>query len=375
MGLSALVVTVVHHPDDSRIRHRQITALLEAGWRITYAAPFAGYGVAMPAGLPGLTTVDIPRAWGRHRLGAVRAARRLLRTRTREHDVVLLHDPELLLALPGLDLPPVVWDVHEDTPAATSTKPWLPRVLRGPTAAVVRAVERLAASRVHLILAEHSYVYRFGAGPLVVPNTVRVPEGILPPGDRHVVYLGHVTIARGGQELTAVGRRLAEATGGRTRLLVIGAADNDAQRLLRQAAEQGHLEWTGYVRSGQALRMLDGALAGLSLLHDEGNYRGSLPTKVIEYMAHGVPVITTPLPLAADLVRRAGCGFVVPFADPDAAVQEILSLRSDPAQRTAMGAAGHRVARAEFDWGRRSLEFVDELATIATRTRGSKSLR
>ena len=40
-----------------------------------------------------------------------------------------------------------------------------------------------------------------------------------------------------------------------------------------------------------------------------------MPTKVVEYMAHGVPVITTPLPLAVELVQNADCGFVVPFGD------------------------------------------------------------
>ena len=48
---------------------------------------------------------------------------------------------------------------------------------------------------------------------------------------------------------------------------------------------------------------IDGALAGLSLLRDLPNYRGSMPTKVVEYLAHGVPAITTPLPLAREIVQ------------------------------------------------------------------------
>src|SRR5699024_2699173 len=123
-GRSALVLTVVHHPDDSRVRHRQIAALLAAGWRVTYAAPWSGYDLDRPAAGPGLTTVDLPRARGRRRYAALRAARRVLREQGPDHDVVLLHDPELLLATPGLDLPPVVWDVHEDTAAAIEVKGW-----------------------------------------------------------------------------------------------------------------------------------------------------------------------------------------------------------------------------------------------------------
>src|SRR5690606_16009188 len=142
MTRTVLVVTVVHHPDDARIRHRQIQALLEAGWRVTYAAPFADYGLTRPVGVPGLDPVELPRASGRHRLPALRAARRLLRERAPRHDVVLLHDPELLLALGGLSLDHVVWDVHEDTAAALEVRPWVPDPLRRPAAWAVRALER-----------------------------------------------------------------------------------------------------------------------------------------------------------------------------------------------------------------------------------------
>jgi glycosyltransferase involved in cell wall biosynthesis len=361
---TALVVTVVHHPSDARIRHREIRALLDAGWHVTYAAPFSGYGATLSSGNGGLSVVDLPRASGRRRLRALRAARRLLASRSNDHDVVVLHDPELLLVLPGLDLPPVVWDVHEDTSIALTLKPWLPAILRPPAAAAVRAVERLAARRVHVILAEESYRARFGGDSPVVPNTVQVPDQVEPPADGRVVYLGHVTLARGAAELVAVGRAVADATGAATRMVIIGDADDDARRLLSRSVAAGHLDWTGFVPSYQALPMLSGALAGLCLLHDEPNYRASMPTKVIEYMAHGVPVITTPLPLARDLVRRAGAGVVVPFEDPDAAVTEILRLRRDPKWRAELGAAGHRVAAEEFDWRQVADRFVNELDRI-----------
>ena len=95
----ALVVTVVHHPDDARIRHREIRALLDAGWRVTYAAPFAAYDIAVPVGPAQLETVDLPRATGRRRVAAFRGARELLRIRGAGHDVVdtLRRDDEDLL--------------------------------------------------------------------------------------------------------------------------------------------------------------------------------------------------------------------------------------------------------------------------------------
>ena len=41
--------------------------------------------------------------------------------------------------------------------------------------------------------------------------------------------------------------------------------------------------------NADALRLVEGSLAGLSLLQDEENFRHSMPTKVAEYMARGVP--------------------------------------------------------------------------------------
>jgi glycosyltransferase involved in cell wall biosynthesis len=369
----ALVVTIVHHPEDARIRHREIEALLSSGWQVTYAAPFSGFGVAMPTAPRALIHVDLPRSTGRRRFRALRAAREVLASQSNDHDVVLVHDPELLLTLPGLDLPPVVWDVHEDTAASLTLKPWLPPYLRQPVAALVSMVERFAARRVYLILAEESYSNRFGSGPLVVPNTVRVPDTVKLSGDDRVVYLGHVTLARGAAELVDIARRLAESTRGAIRMLVVGGADDQARRLIETAAAAGYLDWPGFVPSDQALGMLSGALAGLSLLHDEPNYRNSVPTKIIEYMAYGVPVITTPLPLAADLVRRAGAGVVIPFRDPAAAVAEVLRLRADATLRAQMGAAGHRVATAEFDWRQVSIRFVEEIDRIASQGNQSTS--
>src|SRR5690625_2407360 len=135
-----LVVTVVHHPEDARIRHRQIEALLAAGWHVTYAAPFDVFAVPRRES-EGLRCRNLPRSSGRRRFRALLAARKLIRKEYRRHDVVLIHDPELLIALFGLGVRNVVWDVHEDTFAALETKKWLPSIVRTPVQAAVRSLE------------------------------------------------------------------------------------------------------------------------------------------------------------------------------------------------------------------------------------------
>lgn len=373
MPRRVLVVTVVHHPWDARIWHRQITAVLDRGWQVTYAAPFKAYGLDQPHARQNLRAVDLPRATGRRRWAAQRAAREVLRRCGPSHDVVLLHDPELLTATVGLSLPPVVWDVHEDTAAAVEIREWIPDVVRRPLAHAIRAVEHVVERRHTLLLADAHYARRFRRPHTVIPNTTDVPITPVPAGQRdaagrrRVVYLGSVTVERGVLEMVDVGRRISAETDGELVLDVIGPGHGDAGDILAAAHAAGHLRWRGFVPNDEALRLLDGALAGLSLLHDAANFRPSMPTKVVEYLAHAVPVITTDLPVPAALVRRSGGGIVVPFHDTERAVSQLLQWHADPAAAAARGRAGYDVVKAEYDWKILTHDFVSALEAASTR--------
>jgi glycosyltransferase involved in cell wall biosynthesis len=371
---SALVVTVVHNPEDARIRQRQISALIEAGWNVTYVAPFRGFGLRPPATRPpgpdrgGLRCLNVPRSSGRRRLRAAQVARRIMRVLARDHDVVLVHDPELLLAAAGLGLKNLIWDVHEDPAAALRVKSWMPTILRPPVAAAWRWAEWVAERQHYLLLAEHAYQQRFRRRHPVVVNSVSVPKVVAPAGDDRVSYLGSVTMSRGCDTMIEVGRELRRRTNGGVKLEVIGdAPDPEARRTLHSAVAAGDLTWLGFLRSEEALARLAGSLAGLCLLRDLPNYRVSLSTKIVEYCALGVPVITTPLPLAADLIQSERVGFQVPWDDPSAVVAAILKLRADPELRAQMGANGHRVALREHDWNHLSADFVRVMDGVAGR--------
>jgi glycosyltransferase involved in cell wall biosynthesis len=363
--MRVVVCTIVHHPADARIYHRQIKALLDAGHEVNYLAPVNTRDIISEQMSPLLHVTPLPRAAGRRRLGALLAARRQLTRYAATADVVLLHDPELLLALPRVLYRKdrggaTVWDVHEDTAAALSTKPWLPRPLRPPTAMAVHAAERIAERRMHLILAERGYVARFRKPHPVVPNTTYVPE--VPArydGQRRVVYVGHLSPDRGVAEMISLAALLRPHG---IAVHLIGPADARARALIEASVrDDGTVRWHGFMPNDEAMRFTDGALAGLSLLRDEPNFRHSMPTKVVEYMARGVPVISTPLPLAVALVQEHECGFVVPFGDAPAAARAILELDGDPGLRTAIGGRGHTAAHDSLGWPADAKEFVAQL--------------
>jgi glycosyltransferase involved in cell wall biosynthesis len=67
---------------------------------------------------------------------------------------------------------------------------------------------------------------------------------------------------------------------------------------------------------------------------------------LLEGMAAGLPVVTTPAGDSAIVVQDHDTGFVVPFGDSGAVADRLLRLASEPALGDRLGAAGRR--RAEL---------------------------
>lgn len=353
--LRVLVVTVSHRGDDARIAHRQIGALVESGSQVVYVAPepaAAGVGVA--------ERVLVRRATGRRRVRAWRDARRAVRAHRGAVDIVLVHDLEAVLpvrlARPGC---PVVWDVHEDLAASVVDRAWVPGPLRPAMRLAVIAVERVARSGTRLLLAEHSYAARFGGWP-VVPNTTVVPTSVAPydpdPAPR-VVYVGRISRARGAAAMIALGRALR----GEAVVELVGPADADVADDVQAAAADGSIRWHGALANDVALALVDGAVAGLCLLDPLPNYVGSMPTKIYEYAAHGVPTIASPLPLARDAIDASGAGVVVDPGDPVAVADAVRTYVRDPERRRVEGERGVAWMREHHDWRSDGVRFVEVL--------------
>jgi glycosyltransferase involved in cell wall biosynthesis len=350
--MKVLVATVVHDPYDARVHAREIEALVAAGHQVTYAAPWSAYAAVPP---PSVTAIDLPRAQGWHRARALLRARAVLRQAAADHDLIVLHNPELVAAVVGSPArAKTVLDVHEDLAAALVDKDYLPSFTRGPLRAVVRRGEKWAENNLKLILAEHGYQDRFAKTHPVVPNESVVPERVAPAGTDRVVYLGRVSASRGLDVMLAAAPMLPDQVS----MEVLGWADDAAAPRLQAAADAGLVTWSGRIDNPTALARLEGALVGLSLLQDLPNYRHSRPTKIVEYMSRGIPVITTPLPVAVEIVERFDCGIVVPFGDARAVADAVARLAEDEDLRLALGRRGHAAAVTHFNWARTGGEFV-----------------
>jgi glycosyltransferase involved in cell wall biosynthesis len=334
-----LVLSVVHQADDPRVRVRTVGVLAHR-FEVRYATRPPG-----PADRSDHTWVALR---GRRPARHLRAAAQAWRA-----DVGLLsvHDPELIplgLAVRALRRIPVVFDLHEDVPAQLRTKLWLPAPLRAPLAVLAKALLRLAERRLVITLAEPGYGRRFRREHPVLPNYTladRLPDPALASDD--VVYVGDVTDARGASFAVEVVARMAT----RHRLRLVGRCALQLRaRLQARAAELGvDLDLPGFLAHADAMRAAVSALVGLCPLEDQPNYRHSLPTKVLEYLSLGVPVVASDLPGTAELAAGRPGVQLVPPRDADAWARALDRVVAEPHWRQEAAAAAADT-RKQFAW-------------------------
>jgi glycosyltransferase involved in cell wall biosynthesis len=91
-------------------------------------------------------------------------------------------------------------------------------------------------------------------------------------------------------------------------------------------------------------RVLAEARVGLALYHPVQAHIDCLPTKVFEYMAAGLPVITADFPDFRRIVEASHCGLCVPPRDTAAIAAAIEWIFDNPAEAAAMGRRGRTAA-------------------------------
>jgi glycosyltransferase involved in cell wall biosynthesis len=153
-----------------------------------------------------------------------------------------------------------------------------------------------------------------------------------------------VPLAWGVERLERAGaRRLAGAVAEGARLVLVGPGDpGDLPERVEHLGAVDHSEVAG---------LLSRSAVAWVPLQRHGNYDRAVPTKLVEAMAAGRPVVASDLPRMAAMVRSTGCGIVVPADDPDAHAAALTRLLDDPEEAAALGAAGRRAfeERLSFD--------------------------
>jgi glycosyltransferase involved in cell wall biosynthesis len=106
------------------------------------------------------------------------------------------------------------------------------------------------------------------------------------------------------------------------------------------------------------------ALSACHLLVFTSNWREGLPLVWLEAMAHGLPVVSSDIGLARQVLAPIDPRLVQPIGDPDAFVRAIVSLTEDRAAYAELRATCRRVAEQQYStdaWVARVTEGIAQL--------------
>lgn len=360
-------ISTAHTGLDDRIFWKECVSLASAGYRVTLLAP------GIPAGIEqGVACIPLrheTRRWIRPFMGFP-VFWRVLRLYPR---IAHFHDPELIpvaVALRVFGLK-TIYDAHEDLPKQLEQKDWARRPFVSTAArvyasmlekslkwmsAVVYVVDDQTESKMN---SRAVLVRNFPRADMFVPNITHRNVVTLPLS---VAYVGGLTRMRGIYELI-------DAVGclprGQARLLLAGRWESEEFRNdCEQSIGWSSVQFLGDLVHTEIPKVLRRADIGIFCPGRGPNMMRSVPVKVIEYMACGLPIILTDVPFWHELF-----GDVPLYVEEPTAASITVALAElidDPAARHTRGRLGLALLHAnEWYWEKESAKLLTLYADLA----------
>jgi glycosyltransferase involved in cell wall biosynthesis len=356
-----------HSVRDVRIFLKECRTLATAGYEVHFIAQDDGRNVQ--GGLrDGVRTWHVEPPRGDSRLARMTSTMVQVsrRARSLNADVYHVHDPELvpaalLLARSGAL---AIYDVHEEFAATVHDKPWLPARLRPLIARAVATAEPAAANRLAAVVAATPAIARQFEGCRCEVATVHnYPElGEFAPArpardgppEPVVCCVGVLSAMRGAEVMVDA---IAQTN---ARLLLAGVFESsELEARLRAKPGWAQVDFLGLVGRAQIAEVFARATVGVHMLQPAANHYRSLPTKLFEYMAAGLPVVVSDFPYWRDIVEPIGCGICVDPQRPAALAEAIRWLGEHPEEARTMGENGRRAAHETYNWHREGERLLD----------------
>jgi glycosyltransferase involved in cell wall biosynthesis len=363
MTIQVCILTSVHPVFDPRIFHKQARALKNAGFNVTLFAQHTRNET-----IEGITIIALPRPQNRFR--RVMATIGVFhRTKKMKAQVYHFHDPELLPAGLFLKLTTgarVFYDVHEDYAASLRNAYYLPGYLRPVFAWAVGWVERFIAPRLDGVISATDDIGRkFANHPHFIvihnyPVISRFPERLVPTNQDYfqAVYAGVITPERGlAQVIKALEIARSQDV---IRLSLYGkSVPPQFEDELKSMPGAVWVDFKGQLPPEEAWCALVAGDVGVVCFQPGGNHDRSMPNKLFEYMAAGLPVVASSFPLWKEIVEGNRCGITVDPLDPKEIANALLWLKNHPNEAREMGRNGRLAALTKYSWESEKDRLVD----------------
>ena len=362
-GLRLLVVTSLHRDFDTRI-WRHVCSAARLGCEVELLCPWdvrdgeVIEGVRMRTFSPASSRVA--RIWqtpSRMTPPLVRAIRRA--------QLVHFHDLDLLpfMAL-AARFRPVVYDVHENYPEEMRSRAWIPDYLRPTLSYLVRVTQWWLArsiGNVVFVVPEQRADFPRTVRRLFLHNFASIhmfPAGVKRRKPKkqplRVLFTGSQYRENGSELLLDI----IEFTRDRQwsiQFIVVDKFQDAEYRawIMRQCRERdlmGSIEWVERVPSTELASLLAYADVGLQCNLDVPKQRQAMATKLFEFMAAGLAIVSTDLPRQRAIVSDNEVGLMARSGDAAHFAEQLGYLDQNRDQCLQMGENGRRVFKEQYTW-------------------------
>ncbi len=270
---------------------------------------------------------------------------------------------------------PVAFDMHENYPAAAGywDRSWAARTFQTPERyrdyerTAVRSVDRVvavvdeSAERVREMGVRAENVVVFSN---VDDTDVLVPwKGLAEPFT--AAYAGGFGPHRGIDVLIRAHPELREAVpGARLVLMGSGSSEPDLRELAESLGVADAVEWTGWVDTDEMRERLANASVGVVPHLRNEHTDSTVPHKLFQYMAMGLPVTVTDCAPLARIVHETGAGTVAKAGDVSDLAAKIAEL-ADPERSKAASDAGRAAVSERYNLMREGESLVAMYAGLS----------
>jgi glycosyltransferase involved in cell wall biosynthesis len=361
------ILLSVQHPFEVRVFRREARTLAKNGYHVTIVAR-----CQKSEKVEGIKILGVGEA--KNRLSRILGTWRVFIQAVREKaDIYQVLNPELLLwgvILRIVTRKPVVYDVHEHFPDSIKIKPYISPLLRRPFSLLVDIYERILARFVsYVITADSETTKRFrGINKNVstlfnfpaVEDFKKIAEGGKKKG-KVIIYPGSIGKERGGdamlQALELVKRRIPEV-----KLMLIGFSTEQYKAHLKDKIERSGLDdnilMLGPLAHQEVIKHIKRANVGLSLLQPSPKFEKNIPQKVFEYMACGIPVVSSDLTPIRAFLETSNCGILVDPTNPEQVADALIFFLEHPEEAEKMGQNGRQAVWEKYNWENESQKLL-----------------